>query len=173
MPLTWTLTELTPSAFGLKKLARNHTIHVVLVEDVSVITGPKCNKDTICNNIWTQLIDATRRLLSYDDLFIITLSFLTRWLGNFAKNHRYPFAMIWNTSISLLVNIFLRNKRISRSYCLKKMTSSLAHNFLMKFLVSAFIDHDKRHGPRNLYMVNGEVRVVAAAKSGGLGGVCS
>ena len=60
MPLTSTLTELTPSAFGLKKLARNHTIHVVLVEDVSVITGPKCNKDTICNyNIWTQLIDAT------------------------------------------------------------------------------------------------------------------
>ena len=53
------------------------------------------------------------------------------------------------------------------------MTSSLALNFLMKFLVSAFIDHDKRHGPRNLYMVNGEVRVVAAAKSGGLGGVCS
>ena len=94
MPLTSTLTELTPSAFGLKKLARNHTIHVVLVEDVSVITGPKCNKDTICNNIWTQLIDATRRSLSYDDLFIITLSFLTRWLGNFAKNHRYPFAMI-------------------------------------------------------------------------------
>ena len=61
MPLTSTLTELTPSAFGLKKLARNHTIHVVLVEDVSVITGPKGNKDTICNNIWTQLIDATRR----------------------------------------------------------------------------------------------------------------
>lgn len=54
MPLTSTLTELTPSAFGLKKLARNHTIHVVLVEDVSVITGPKGNKDTICNNIWTQ-----------------------------------------------------------------------------------------------------------------------
>lgn len=76
MPLTSTLTELTPSAFGLKKLARNHTIHVVLVEDVSVITGPKGNKDTICNNIWTQLIDATRRSLSYDYLFIITLSFL-------------------------------------------------------------------------------------------------
>lgn len=94
MPLTSTLTELTPSTFGLKKLARNHTIHVVLVEDVSVITGPKGNKDTICNNIWTQLIDATRRSLSYDDLFIITLSFLTRRLGNFAKNHRYPFAII-------------------------------------------------------------------------------
>ena len=52
------MTDLTPSAFGLKKLARNHTIHVVLVEGASVITGPKCNKDTICNNIWTQLIDA-------------------------------------------------------------------------------------------------------------------
>ena len=51
MPLTSTLTELTPSAFGLKKLARNHTIHVVLVEGASVINGPKCNKDTICNNI--------------------------------------------------------------------------------------------------------------------------
>ena len=43
----------------------------------------------------------------------------------------------------------------------------------MKFLVSAFIDQDKRHGPRNLYMVNGEAKVVAAAKSGGLGCVCS
>ena len=58
MPLTSTLIDLTPSAFGLKKLARNHTILVVLVEEASVITGPKCNKDTICNNIWTQLIDA-------------------------------------------------------------------------------------------------------------------
>lgn len=58
MALTSTLTELTPSAFGLKRLARNHTIHVVLVEDVSVIPGPKCNKDTVCSNIWTQLIDA-------------------------------------------------------------------------------------------------------------------
>ena len=85
MPLTSTLIDLTPSAFGLKKLARNHTILVVLVEGASVITVPKCNKDTICNNIWSQLIDATRRSLSYDYLFIITLSFLTRWLGNFAK----------------------------------------------------------------------------------------
>ena len=56
MPLTLTLTDLTPSAFGVKKLpARNHTFHVVLVEDASVITGPKYNKGTICNNIWTQL----------------------------------------------------------------------------------------------------------------------
>ena len=59
MPLTSTFTDLTPSVFGVKKLlARNHTIHVVLVEGASVITGPMCNKGTICNNIWTQLIDA-------------------------------------------------------------------------------------------------------------------
>ena len=58
MPLTSTLTDLTPSEFGLEKLARNHTIHVGLVEGNSVRTGPKSNKGTICNNIWTQLIDA-------------------------------------------------------------------------------------------------------------------
>jgi len=57
MSLTSTL--LTPSALGLEKLARNHTIHVGLVEGASVLTGPKCNKGTISNNIWSQqLIDA-------------------------------------------------------------------------------------------------------------------
>ena len=59
MPLTSTLIDLTPSAFGLKKLARKKKSYYscFLVEGASVITGPKCNKDTICNNIWTQLID--------------------------------------------------------------------------------------------------------------------
>ena len=50
--------RLNHSDFGLEKLARNHTIHVGLVEGNSVRTGPKCNNGTICNNIWTQLIDA-------------------------------------------------------------------------------------------------------------------
>ena len=43
---------------------------------------------------------------SYDELFVITFSFLMRWQRNFAKNYRHYSAIIWNIPISLMVNIF-------------------------------------------------------------------
>ena len=75
--------------------------------------------------------------LSYDQLFVITFSFLMRWLRNFAKNNRDHSAIIdifryycWQ------IFYFMRNQRLSRPYCLKKISDI----FLLKILVSAFID---------------------------------
>ena len=42
---------------------------------------------------------------SCNEVFVITFSFLTRWLRNFVKNNRYHSAIVRNKSISLTVNI--------------------------------------------------------------------
>ena len=98
---------------------------------------------TFLERVWLPLTDRKIELFTQTLkilwLCVITFLFSTRWLRNFAKNNRYHSAIIWNISISLMVNIFCEMSAWKdptfrrKSRLVKKFTDIFHRNFWYQF----------------------------------------